>query len=150
MKHVHLIPAVLGVLVLAGCDLPGLRPAPSVTTAVAPPPVANVLTPQGAKTAAGFDQSTAAEKQAALQTPAGGAPLGRVAVSLGNPSEQGFWLKSALVSAKRAGVVKLDSGKTVQVDLLPAAGGGAQLSLAAYRALGLGLTDLPNVAVLTR
>lgn len=150
MKHVYLTPAVLGVLVLAACDVQGVKPAPTVAPVVTAPSAATILAPRGAKTAAAFDQTTAAQKQAALQAPSGGTQLGKVAVSLGNPAEQGFWLKTDLVKAKRAGVVELANGKTVQLDLLPVTGGGAQLSLAAYRALGLGLTDLPNVTVLGR
>ncbi len=45
--------------------------------------------------------------------------------------------------------MKTWGGTSVQVDLLPGEG-GAQLSLAAFRALGLGLTDLPEVTVFTR
>lgn len=106
--------------------------------------------PPGARTAAAFDTTTEAQKAAALAAPAGGAEIGRVVASLGNPAEQGFWLRSGLVEAPRPGVVRLASGATVQVDLLPLAGGGPQLSLAAFRALGLGLTDLPQVIVLAR
>ncbi len=144
---------------LAGCAGPGtpgggwsetatpaLVPQPRPAAGAAPPAVA----PTGTRSAAAFDRSTTAEKAAALAAPASGAPLGQVTVSLGNPAEQGFWLRSALVSASRPGVVKLASGATVQVDLLPSAGGGTQLSLAAYRALGLGLTDLPTVTVMGR
>ena len=108
------------------------------------------VAPQGARTAAALDTTTAAEKAAARAAPAEGAVLGKVVVSLGNPVEQGFWLRSALVQGPRPGVVRLASGATVQVDLLPLAGGGPQMSLAAYRALGLGLTDLPEVTVLGR
>ena len=149
MSQRILLPLLLSVAALAGCDL-ATRPA----AAPKPPPqqttAATILAPQGAKTAAAFDRTTEAEKAAVLSAPAGGAEIGKTSVSLGNPAEQGFWLKTALVKEKRAGVVKLASGKTAQVDLLPASGGGAQLSLAAYRALGLGLTDLPNVTVLSR
>lgn len=124
-------------------------PAPAVVEPV-PEAVAIPVAPAGARTAAAFDRSSDAEKAAALRAPAGGRTLGSLTVSLGNPAEQGFWLRSALVSSKQAGGVKLASGKSAQVDLLPAGGGGPQLSLAAYRALGLGLTDLPSVTVLTR
>lgn len=109
-----------------------------------------VVAPNGARTAAAFDTTSEADKRAARAAPATGQVLGKLVVSLGNPVEQGFWLRSSLVSDMRPGVVKLASGATVQVDLLPATGGGPQLSLAAYRALGLGLTDLPTVTVLTR
>ncbi|WP_158617231.1 hypothetical protein [Falsigemmobacter faecalis] len=148
MSRVALVLAPI-TLALSGCDQTPFSPA-------TPPPAASQATPQriappaGSRTAAAFDRTSAAEKAAALAAPASGTPLGQVTASLGNPSEQGFWLRSALVKEKRAGVVKLASGKTAQVDLLPLSGGGPQLSLAAYRALGLNLTDLPRVTVLAR
>ncbi|WP_323041367.1 hypothetical protein [Gemmobacter sp.] len=149
-------PAVLPLLLvlsLGACDrlrgaFGGTEGAPPV--AAPPPAAAPVVAPQGARTAAAFDRTTEADKQAARAVAATGAELGKLVVSLGNPAEQGFWLRSALVKAARPGVVRLASGASVQVDLLPATGGGPQLSLAAYRALGLGLTDLPTVTVLTR
>lgn len=76
----------------------------------------------------------------------GGAELGRVTVSLGDPTAPGFWLRSPLVKAARPGRVVTASGATVQVELLPGTG-AAQMSLAAYRALNLSLTDLPPVTV---
>lgn len=130
-------------------------PSPTITpqgrpdAAAAAGPV-RVLAPQGARTAAALDRTTAAEKAAARSAPAGGVELGRLVVSLGNPVEQGFWLRSNLVTAARPGTVRLAGGAMVQVELLPTGDGGPQLSLAAYRALGLGLTDLPEVVVLGR
>ena len=144
---------------LAACDRlrapepGGWADSPAPALAPQPRPVAGAtpaVAPQAARTAAAFDTTTAAEKAAARAAPATGAELGRVVVSLGNPAEPGFWLRSGLVTAPRPGTVRLASGATAQVDLLPLAGGGAQLSLAAYRALGLGLTDLPQVTVLGR
>jgi hypothetical protein len=102
------------------------------------------------RTAAALDRSTEAERAAARAAPAAGAVLGQTVASLGNPAEQGFWLKTALVDAPRPGIVRLAGGAAVQVELRPAAEGGAQLSLAAYRALGLGLTDLPAITVAVR
>jgi hypothetical protein len=72
--------------------------------------------------------------------------LGLVTVALGPPAEQGFWLKSALVAEAGKGWVVTATGAMVAVDLLPAEG-AAQLSLAAFRALDLALTDLPEVLV---
>lgn len=157
MKQSLRICLVVVPLALSGCGGlsegfgPWRKPAPTVAEPVpAPDAVIAPAAPAGARTAAAFDRSSDAEKAAALQAPAGGRTLGTLTVSLGNPAEQGFWLRSALVSEKQAGVVKLASGNSAQVDLLPAGGGGPQLSLAAYRALGLGLTDLPSVTVLMR
>lgn len=150
---------------LAGCDL--LRRDPTAATlsdTAAPPPdmtrpaprpeagaPATRITPAGARSADAFDRSTEAERAAARATPAEGRELGKVVVSLGSPAEQGFWLRSALVAAPGPGVVRLAADRSVNVDLRPVpVGGAAQLSLAAYRALGLGLTDLPEVTVLAR
>jgi hypothetical protein len=81
--------------------------------------------------------------------PAGERDLGRAAVSLGNPAEPGFWLRAGLVTTAGPGRVVTDTGASVAVDLIPGTG-AAQLSLAAYRALGLALTALPTVSVLAR
>lgn len=134
-------------LLLSACGL--LQPhvpnsAPG--TDKAPPPATAPIGGQG-QTAASLDQTTEAEKAAAKAAPAAaGRALGSVSVALGSPAEQGFWLKTPLVAAPGKGRVTLASGKAVAVDLLPGQG-GSLLSLPAYRALGLALTDLPQVNV---
>jgi len=129
-------------------DPAGQRPRARDEAAAA---AARIVAPgPGARSAAAFDRTTEADKAAALATSADGRVLGTLVVSLGNPAEQGFWLRSGLVSREAPGTVRMQSGAAVQVTLRPLAGGGAQLSLAAYRALGLGLTDLPEVTVLAR
>lgn len=167
MTFMKIIPRSLLLVSLAlstGCAQLGLTPGSAqwqdaAAPAVAPPPrpaetaspaAITAPVPRGARTAAAFDRTSEAQKAAALSAPASGQTLGKVTVSLGNPAEQGFWLKSAFVTAKAEGVVKLPDGKSVQVDLLPLAGGGAQMSLAAFRALDLNLTALPEVTVLRR
>jgi hypothetical protein len=160
MKHVLL---VLSCLALAtGCA--GVSPvAPSAPwseaepSALVPPPrpeetarAPSPPPPPGASRPEALDRTTEGEKAAALAAPTSGQELGRVRVALGNPAEQGFWLKSALVKDKTPGVIRLANGKTANVDLLPLAGGGPQLSLAAFRALELPLTGLPEVTVLRR
>lgn len=102
----------------------------------------------GAQSAAALDQSTPAEKALATGAPAqaSGRDLGAVVVALGSPAEQGFWLRSALVTESSKGRVVTTAGQSVNVDLQPGTG-AALLSLAAYRALGLGLTELPKVQV---
>lgn len=102
----------------------------------------------GGQSAAALDAVTEAQKAAAVAAPNAGQVLGIVSVALGSPAEQGLWLKSNLVAAPSKGRALLPNGAGVNVDLLPAAG-GATLSLSAYRALGLGLTDLPQVQVLS-
>jgi hypothetical protein len=149
-------------LVLPGCAIldriaavPDSNPDPGVVdppsaTAIAPPPIATTGLPgaAGAQTAESLDQTTEAERAAAVAAPSGGAEreLGRTVVALGDVAEQGFWLKSNLVTAPAKGRVATGAGASVNVDLLPSEG-GATLSLAAYRALGLALTDLPEITV---
>ena len=123
-------------------------PAPVAEGPVADGPVAVIAPLGGAQTAAALDQTTQAEKAAAMATPqaAFGRDLGRVVVALGSPAEQGFWLRSALVTAPGKGRAVTASGASVNVDLQPGTG-AALMSLAAFRALNLGLTDLPEVQV---
>ena len=101
------------------------------------------------QSAASFDATTSAEQAAALapKVAASEVDLGLMVVALGSPAEPGFWLSAGSVSAPGKGRVVTDGGATVAVDLR-AGTGGALLSLAAFRALGLGLTDLPEVRVL--
>lgn len=116
--------------------------------ATRPPP----RPPAGARTAAALDTTTAAQKAAALApppAPAGEREIGRVQVALGNATEPGFWLRSALVAAPGPGRVAVRGGQSLAVDLIPGSG-AAQMSLAAFRALGFGLTDLPTVTVFAR
>jgi hypothetical protein len=149
MKQILLL--TLGTVVLASCGaLGGLQPKPQTAdvqivmpldpTVVLPPPV-------GANTAATLDTTTEAQRAAAVAAPMAGArELGKVTVALGSPVEPGFWLKTTLVTAPGKGKVVSASGAIVAVDLQPGSG-GALLSLAAYRALGFALTDLPEVTV---
>ena len=105
--------------------------------------------PAGARTVASLDTTTDAQKAAALAPPpqAGGEQtLGKTAVALGNVTEPGFWLRSGLVKKPGAGRVVTASGGSIAVDLIPGTG-AAQLSLAAFRALGLPLTELPEVTI---
>lgn len=136
------------VISLSGCGLMTrlARPAPA-PVAIASPPI--IIAPLGiGQSAAALDKTTPAEIAAAKAAPpAGGArELGRVVVGLGSPAVQGFWLKSPLIAAAAKGRVVTADGKSVAVDLTPGTG-GALLSLAAFRALGFGLTDLPEVTV---
>ncbi|MDP2079803.1 MAG: hypothetical protein U0934_12735 [Pseudotabrizicola sp.] len=154
-----LIALTLALTATSGCAvLDRLKPATAATAATAAPdasdasePVAAAPAPvlgAGGNTAAALDTTTAAQKQAALAAPAasGERELGKVTVSLGSPAEPGIWLRSALVTAPGKGRVVTASGQSVAVDLLPGQG-AAQLSLAAYMALGLSLTALPEVTV---
>ncbi|MFV0491621.1 MAG: D-galactarate dehydratase [Pseudorhodobacter sp.] len=120
-------------------------PGETISATARPPPA-------GARTAAALDTTTDAEKAAALNTapqPSIERNLGKVFVSLGNATEAGFWLRSSLVTQPTQGRITTTLGESLQVDLLPG-DGAAQLSLAAYRALNLPLTGLPEVTVYAR
>jgi hypothetical protein len=145
-------------VVLSGCSVidrfrpvPDSNPAPGVgkATELAPAVTTSTLPgAAGAQTAEALDQTTEAERLAATTAPTAAADreLGRVVVGLGPVTEQGFWLKSNLVTVPGKGRVVTAGGQSVAVDLLPATG-GALLSLAAFRSLTLSLTDLPEVTV---
>lgn len=162
---------LLPAMALAACDqlpaAPDAPVAPAVEAAPAAPVrvAAPVLTagetggaplsrPAAARPEA-YDQSTAAEKAAATATPAATARrLGETVASLGNPTEQGFWIKTPLARAAGKGrLVDPASGKSVNVDLIPLPGpesGGSQVSLAALQMLGVPLTGLPRLEVYAR
>jgi hypothetical protein len=131
------MPAFMGKPKPAAVEVPeALDPAMA-----APPP------PAGARTAEALDTTTDAQKAAALAAPVTAEKeLGKVAVSLGTATDPGFWLRSSLVTEAAPGRVVTADGQTLKLDLLPG-DGAAQLSLAAFRALGLSLTDLPEVTV---
>jgi hypothetical protein len=146
-------PALGLVLSLSACGLvDNVRSGRVPDSAARPVAAAPAAVPQrmpgttGARTAEALDRTTAAERAAAVSAgPGGGTALGKVRVSLGSPTEAGFWMQGGPVKAVGKGRVVTASGQAVAVELRP--GGAAQLSLAAYRALGLGLTDLPEVTV---
>ncbi|WP_141655928.1 D-galactarate dehydratase [Roseibaca calidilacus] len=77
---------------------------------------------------------------------AGAAALGTTLASLGSPTEQGLWLRTGLVTRVEPGrVVRTDGGGALRVELRPSGappGAGSQLSLAAFRALDVPLTQL--------
>lgn len=152
MRQIIILTAALA---LAGCmQLPGAKSrtgAPNVPAAPAPITATALPPPTGATSADTLDTTTPEQKRQALAIPVKAAPkkLGETVASLGAPADPGFWLRTPLVSAKSQGRVELN-GKSIAVELRPGngpKGGGSQLSLAAFRALGLGLTDLPKVTV---
>jgi hypothetical protein len=147
-----IIAVSLSLPLLAGCGdmmqtFRGDRAAAPVAAPEAVGPPSTLPVPLAGSPEA-LDTTTDAEKAAALAAPAptGAAALGSVIVSLGAVAEPGFWLRSSLVTAPGKGRVETAGGQSVAVDLLPGTG-SAQLSLPAYRALGLGLTDLVEVKV---
>ncbi len=147
-------PLMLCVLMVSGCGvLDRLKPHPKPSPMVEVVPQTAVPAPVlgAGKTAAALDTTTVAQKKEALAAAhvASEQSLGKVAVALGSPAEPGFWLRTTLVNTPGKGRVETSAGESVAVDLLPGAS-GAQLSLAAFRALGLSLTALPEVTVYAR
>lgn len=141
MKHLVLFPLFFALSACAVADRVRGRPAEVAPAAAVRPG------PAVAQSADAMDRTSAADKAAALAAGnTGGASLGSVVVSLGDPTAQGFWLRSSLVTAPAKGRVVTDEGASIAVDLLPGSG-AAQLSLPAFRALGLPLTGLPEVTV---
>jgi hypothetical protein len=157
MKYTNAL--ILPALLLSGCaHLPfigskgaAMEPVAPIEThpQTRPNSAGAVPPPKGARTAMALDTTTAAQKAAALAAPAQPAAeqtLGKTAVALGNVTEPGFWLRSGLVKTAGTGRVVTASGASIAVDLIPGTG-AAQLSLAAFRALNLPLTDLPEVTI---
>jgi hypothetical protein len=155
MRHVVII-AVL-VTNLAGCAQ--LQPVEQGGGSITGPSAAQPATefaPAAASAALGarsasasaLDTTTAEEKAAALAAPAAGGEraLGTAVVALGPPAEQGLWLSSPLVTRVAQGRVVTGSGQSLAVELRPGTG-AALLSLAAFQALKLPLTELPQVTV---
>jgi hypothetical protein len=56
-------------------------------------------------------------------------------------------VQTSLVSAVRQGSVKAPNGQVLAVELRPGSG-AALMSLSAYQALGISLTDLPQMQIL--
>lgn len=119
---------------------------PSLTAAPKPP--------AAAKTQEAFDTTTPAQRKAAaapVATDAGAKSLGVTVVSLGSPTEPGFWLKTPLVASETTGrVTNKANGKSSAVTLIPIDGpvtGGSRLSLPAMRVIGASVTDLTEVEV---
>lgn len=145
MKH-HMTILTLA-LALTGCAQISVLPTEILAVPADSVPAVAPMVIAG-QTAARLDTTTAAEKAAALAKPAAASEvdLGLMVVALGSPADAGFWLSAGAVSAPAKGRVAMAGGGSVAVDLRPGTG-GALLSLAAFRALGLGLTDLPEVRV---
>lgn len=145
---------VIGMLVSGtGCALLGQgersATASDPTGAEGPAAAPALAPPMGAPARPdALDTATAAQTAAALAPAAGadGVLLGTAVAGLGDVGAPGFWAKSPLVTAEGSGRVAVaGTGDSAAVTLIPAVGGGTELSLSTMRALGLGLTDLPEV-----
>ena len=107
----------------------------------APPPAA------GANTAAALDTVSDEQKAAAQSVTEGGNRLGEVTASLGDPTEGGLWVKTALVSSTQPGRIENPAnGQSGLVELRPG-DGGTTLSLSTMRLLEIPLTDIPTVVI---
>ena len=136
---------------LGACSLFAPKAPPPLALAAPDPAAALAVNPMATLgtgvSVDSLDASQAEEAAALAALPVSGEhEIGRVTVALGSPTEPGFWLKSALISVPGKGRVEVSSGKSVAVDLIPGEG-AALLSFAAFRALDLSLTDLPDVTV---
>ncbi|MBW4707883.1 hypothetical protein KX928_08805 [Roseobacter sp. YSTF-M11] len=139
-------------LAVSGCAelgqlAPSLAPLPEVPEGAG----AGAIPTKATNTADVLDQTTAAERSVAAAAGSAGPALGQTVVSLGSPTEPGFWLKTPLVAEQTPGKVRNPAtGKSVAVTLIPIAGpqtAGSRLSLAAMRVLEVRLTDLVTVDV---
>jgi hypothetical protein len=147
---------LLTALLLTGCGLFDKTQGPTPVTGPSEAQPAAEIGEAMASTALGaravsaeaLDSTSAEEKAAALAAPAAGGEraLGKAVVALGPPAEQGLWLSTALVDTVVQGRIETAAGNSLALELRPGTG-GALLSLAAFQALGLSLTDLPEVAV---
>lgn len=129
-------------LVLAGC---GLNPFDRKVDTALPPPGPVEETPE-APLDATVDDSTETEAPA----PSG---EGTTVAGLGDPTREGLWMETPLVSSETTGrVTNPANGKWVRMTLLPsggAAGSGSRLSPQAMQALDIPLTELATVQVST-
>lgn len=157
----------LGLLLLSACAQLGLgqpedsRPQASVASAddvavAAPDPMLTAAPPPppAARTQETLDTTSTAQRARAAAPAAPEATskgLGTTIVSLGSPTEPGFWLKTPLVKTETTGrVTNRATGKSSAVTLIPIEGdasGASRLSLPAMRLIGASLTDLTEVEV---
>ena len=125
------------------CPLP-VEAAPEAATAGA----GEVLPAEGEVTATSLDAPAAGAGAEVTATAPAGA-LGSAVASLGDPTKAGNWVETSLVAAPTKGRITLSSGQSLDVDLLPGTGAptSARMSIGAYKALGLTLTDLPEITI---
>jgi hypothetical protein len=78
--------------------------------------------------------------------------LGFSVTSLGDAADPGLWLETPLVSEEGPGRVVAENGQSIAVTLRPSGGddgSGSRLSLAGFQALGLALSALPTLTVIS-
>jgi hypothetical protein len=88
-----------------------------------------------------------------ITTPEGeGRFMGFTVASLGDASVPGFWIETPLVTEEGPGRVVAESGLQLVVMLRPSGGArnsGSRLSLAAFQELGIALSALPTLTVIS-
>ena len=78
--------------------------------------------------------------------------LGLTIASLGDATTPGLWLETPLVTDQGTGWVIGENGMSVPLTLRPSGGergSGSRMSMAVYQELGLSLTALPTITVLS-
>jgi len=126
-------------LLAGGCALlaPRERAAEPISD---PPPDASAAPSESAE-----PDSASEDGSPALSLPA------TTVASLGEVARPGLWMRTPLVTAPMRGRVTDDAtGASVLLDLIPLdapPGAGSRMSLAAYQALDLPLTSLPELRV---
>jgi hypothetical protein len=78
--------------------------------------------------------------------------LGFTVASLGDATVPGLWLETPLVTEEGPGRIVSESGLQLVLTLRPAGGpasAGSRLSLQGFQALGLSLTALPTLTVIS-
>lgn len=85
--------------------------------------------------------------------PAGeGQFLGFTVASLGDATVPGLWIETPLVTEEGPGRVVSESGQQLAVTLRPSGGArdsGSRLSMTAFQQLGISLTALPTLTVIS-
>lgn len=157
--------SLLAVLAVAGCANGGLgglfsgdgpgsgfgRNAPAEDAAAAEVISEAVVGEAAAEDIAPTDNTVRAAAVAEGNTAAGDSVRGFTVASLGDATVPGLWIETPLVDRERTATVVAPNGTTVEVTARPSGGergSGSRLSLAAFQALGLGLTSLPTVTVI--
>ncbi len=77
---------------------------------------------------------------------------GPLRASLGDATTPGLWLETPLVNDQGTGWVIGENGMSVPLTLRPSGGergSGSRMSMAVYQELGLSLTALPTITVLS-
>jgi len=78
--------------------------------------------------------------------------LGFTVASLGNAADPGLWIETPLVTEEGPGRVVAESGQQLAVTLRPSGGArdsGSRLSMTAFQQLGISLTALPTLTVIS-